>query len=109
MRIVSALIMSALLLGVAVSPVHAADTSLDAQITAASTPEQHKALAEQYEAMAADSREKAALHSRMAERYKQGKSVLDQSGHCSSIASREEQNAADYEAMAKAHAAAATK
>lgn len=106
MKLVPALIACAFLLSLAVGSAQAADSDLAAQIPAA-TAEQHQTLAQEYRAQAAKSRERAALHKRMAERYKQGKPVLDQSGHCASIASREEQNAADYEALATAEEAAA--
>lgn len=106
MRLVPVLIASALLVGAGVGSARAAGSDMAAQIPA-STPAQHEALAKEFRAKAAESRDRAELHHQMAERYKQGKPVLDQSGHCSSIATREEQNAADYEALAKAEDAAA--
>lgn len=40
----------------------------------------------------------------MADGYAKGKSVLSQAPHCQSIAKRLDENAADYDALATAHA-----
>ncbi|RIL07233.1 MAG: hypothetical protein DCC71_03835 [Proteobacteria bacterium] len=79
------------------------------QIESASTPEQHQKLADEYRAKATEARDLAQKHRGMAKMYGRGKQVVSQGPHCNRIADRHDQNAADYDAMAAAHAAQAQK
>ena len=107
MRLVRTLLLSVVLLGAGAGFAYAAEPEMETEIGAASTPAQHQALADQYKAKAAESREQADYHRRMAKRYEQGKSILSQAGHCSSIAKRLDENAKDYDALAATEAKAA--
>jgi hypothetical protein len=77
-------------------------------VDSADTPAEHQALARYYRAKAADAKRDAEEHRAMAKHYigRPGE-VGKMREHCDKIASLDEQVAAQYEAMAKGHEAAA--
>ncbi len=80
-------------------------------IESASTPAQHQALADYYKAKAADAKKEAANHRAMAKTYGGQKASISaaQMDHCNKLASLMDSEAAEYEALASAHATAAKK
>ena len=84
-----------------------------AAVEAASTPEQHKALADHYRAEAAAARKAAKGHKAMKESYevvRRGTSVgAHMENHCDNLIRTYESQASDYDAMAAEHDALAAK
>lgn len=77
-------------------------------VAAAQTPAEHSALAEHFREKAAEARAAAARHRSMGRVYGGGKQgTRAGSFHCKRIAAREKSIAAEYEELAKLHAAAA--
>lgn len=77
-------------------------------VAAAHTPSDHSALAEHFRAKAAEARAAAARHRSMGRAYGGGKQgTRAGSFHCKRISAREKSIAAEYEELAKLHAAAA--
>lgn len=103
----------ALALALACAPVAsvaaADDTALEKLLVeSASTPAQHKALAEYYKAKAAGLKEEADRHRSMAKSYSGTKLTAAQAmrEHCTKLASLADEQAAEYEKMAAMHEAA---
>jgi hypothetical protein len=73
-------------------------------IEMASTPEQHRAVAQHYTKKAAEAREEAARHEQMARVYS-GRLRAQPSGrqHCESLAKKFQEIATDYDGLAKLH------
>jgi uncharacterized protein YcaQ len=72
----------------------------------ASTPAQHKALADYYRGKAADAKAEAESHRTMAKDYAAGTSVplgRQRAEHCKKIASLADSRAAEYEKLAASH------
>jgi len=84
---------------------------VDVLIEGASTPAQHQALADYYKAKAADARKEAENHRAMAKTYGSQKATISaaQMDHCNKLASLSDSQAAEWEQLAAAHAAAAKK
>ncbi len=80
-------------------------------IQSASTPAQHQALADYYKAKAAEAKKEAENHRAMAKTYGGQKASISaaQMEHCNKLASLMDSEAAEYEQLASAHAAAAKK
>jgi hypothetical protein len=80
-------------------------------IESASTPAQHKALADHFRAEAASARREAERHRAMAKSYGGGKLVVAeaQRKHCENLAKSFDAQAADYDELAAAHDAEAKK
>jgi len=80
-------------------------------IESASTPQQHAALANHFRAKAAEAREEAAWHRKMASMYGAGKLVTAQAQreHCEKLAAVNESAAQEYDKLAEGHDAQAKK
>lgn len=80
---------------------------LAAMVTDAKTASDHEAIAKKYDALSAEEKSRAAMHTKMAQGYKSmggaaiGKYHMDH--HCESIAKSANALASDYEQMATAH------
>jgi hypothetical protein len=74
-------------------------------IKMASTPEQHRALADYYREKAADARKEAANHKAMAASYAGGKLAhrAQMQEHCNKIIASNEALAKEYDALAAMH------
>jgi hypothetical protein len=84
----------------------AGDASLEqALIEGASTPQQHAALANYYEARAADERKDAEAHRAMGKSYAGTKmtQAAAMKDHCDKLAKAAEEQAKEYDALATAH------
>lgn len=93
------------------SPARAQDaTALEqALVESATTPQQHSALARYYEAKAADARKQADEHKAMGKSYGGTKfpEAVAMREHCEKLASLYGEQAAQYDLLAKQHAAMA--
>ncbi len=108
MRLIRTLMLSAVLLGsTAAFAADGGHSVVDALIESASTPAQHKALADHYRDAAEEARKQAANHERMATRYGTTKNGANQKPHCEKIASDLTDMATQYDALAKAEDALA--
>jgi hypothetical protein len=106
------LVASLLLLTPAVPAFAAEDESIESVlIKMATTPEQHRALADYYRGKAADARRDAANHKAMAASYAGTKLAyrLDMQEHCNKIIANDEALAKEYDALAAMHDADAKK
>ena len=93
----------------ATAPAEEHDSMLEEHaVAAAHTPADHSALAEHFRAKAAEARAAAARHRSMGRTYGGGKQgTRAGSFHCKRISAREKSIAAEFEELAKLHAAAA--
>jgi hypothetical protein len=105
-----ALMLGAPLLAIA-QGAHSGTAGLEAVLAAsADTPVEHKALADHYQAKAAEARNQAEAHRSMATHYggTLKPTVADQQkAHCKELAASYDAQAKTYDAMAQAHADAA--
>lgn len=99
-----------LFLGVVSLALHAAADQKDdlaAMVVDAKTAADHEAIAKKYDALSAEEKSRAAMHTKMAQGYKSmggaavGKYHMDH--HCESIAKSANATASEYEQMANAH------
>lgn len=101
-----ATLMAALALGVAI-PGFAAETLTEAQVAAASTPAEHEAIAQAYDAKASAAEREANEHRAMARTYKTGGAPKVHSPvmvkHCERLATSYQSAAAEYRALAAEH------
>lgn len=94
-------------LSIAALPAGAETATVDpATISAASTPAQHESLAAQYREMANEARGHARHHQAMGQNYK-GDKWKGMAEHCERLSKLYADQAAEYEALATAHAGAA--
>jgi hypothetical protein len=107
-RIVVALLLGALVLGPAWTPARA-QGSEEAAAEAADTKAEHEALAKEYGEKAAEARKLAARHHAMGRSYMGGRAGNKEafSNHCKRVSAKNEELAAEYEALAKLHEEAA--
>jgi hypothetical protein len=104
-------------LGAALAPIRRAGAeeqpNIEEMVKNAKTPADHLALANRYDALAADAQSKATSHRAMAEAYKgpgSPKGVVRSTamvGHCETLAKSFDTQAKEYKAMAEAHRAMA--
>ncbi len=95
---------------VPLSSAHAQEAALErALVESATTPQQHAALARYYEAKAAAAREHAAEHVAMGKSYGGSKfsEAVAMRQHCEKLASLYGEEAAQFDMLAKQHAAMA--
>ncbi len=95
------------MLTVGVSTMAVAATEVDpAAISAAKTPADHQALADQYLALAAEATQHAKHHEAMGAQYRSDKTKT-MADHCQKLVQSYKDQAAQYEALAKGEAALA--
>lgn len=88
----------------------AEDNLVEMFAQSADTPQEHKALAAYFHELAENRRAEAARHRSMAKYYGGQKATTQQQGkqHCDRLVSLNEEEAAQYEALAKLHEAQAS-
>lgn len=105
-RVVSALLLSAVLAGCASGPT-VTSTDLLQRVEAARTRSDHQSLATYYDQQAAAARAMAAEHRKMSVSYQGmlagGRGGASMPAHCNAIVRSQESIAAEYEAMAAGH------
>ena len=111
----SALALMAAAMLLAVSPLVQAGEGegnlVELLVESADTPQEHKALAAYFRGLAGERRAEAKRHRSMANHYGGGNVTTRQQGkeHCDRLVSLNEEEAAQYEALAKLHEAQAAK
>lgn len=101
-------IMTALLSAILAAPFVAVAQEHDIEhlfIETATTPEEHQAVAQHYTMKAAEAREEARRHRRMARVYAGGAAGKAVGGrqHCENLAAKSEEIAVEYDGLAKLH------
>ena len=113
MSLLRVLVLGVVLAAVPVALVARADDAaiVEVLIESASTPAQHQALADYYKAKASEAKKEAENHRAMAKTYGGQKATVSaaQMDHCNKLASLLDSEAAEYDSLASAHAAAAKK
>ena len=98
-KIAAALLFGALALSPGLSLAADDSSSLETAVQTAKTPAQHAALAQEYQAKAAEARAKAETHKRMGGMYLANKNAM--ANHCQNISKKYAGIADDYDALAK--------
>lgn len=102
----AALLAGVLALSPSVAFAEETDAAIEQLITnSAHSPADHTALAKYYRGKAADAREQATMHQKMASSYGGGKMAQKSAmmDHCKKLSEENAAMAADYEALAKLH------